>query len=487
MSEPRVTSEILVNILRSNPFPQHHLLDDTAFKSFIEKRGIHIRAETLEYFEEQGLLYPIVRILEEDIFDSVDYHLNYLHQQNRLIFPSKDNFKPWTEYTEGFKRKIVPFYHPYQALLIKEITNSIALKYAVLQTKPTFVIKTIGTPPDHDKENKFLLKRLEEYQKLLSLLFMIEDKYLPQITQRFSGRGGVDINEFWEQWVDWRTKLEPQILLEQSGFSIAEIRKYRKDFAIKANIIDPLKDWYLLVRRISFSKREELIDNALLAQDYYQIVDVLGSFLFDLTGERQIDVTDLIHGPLESWKKVSYGKDVLELDDRDVMRLLLSEYEINPQDNLLLIVEGKTEKDAIPLISKTIFGRSLEQMGIRLFSLNGVDEISPNRSEKLLELLTSSQAYAKPYIILDNHGNARDVLKNYAAHNLIHPEHYRVWGSDFETDNFTTEEVFEEVCKQAKNQNKTLNVTLEKIREIQNRIPKDAPEVYHTYIIQNKS
>lgn len=142
-----------------NPFAQTFLETESGFRSFLEKRGIHIRFDDLEHFEKEGFLYPIVRVIrptflckkiqkiengvtrefwqpleDGETFEGetkkmyegigmVTHSLYDYFQKGLLIFPSKSNFKPWEEYKEDHEETVSPFYHPYQTILVKEILN----------------------------------------------------------------------------------------------------------------------------------------------------------------------------------------------------------------------------------------------------------------------------------------------------------------------------------------------------------------------------
>jgi hypothetical protein len=216
--------------------------------------------------------------------------------------------------------------------------------------------------------------------------------------------------------------------------------------AAQAGFNDSMSDWFMLVHHMRYRKKEQLRGKALLAQDYYEIVDMLGRFLLDLTGEKQFDADDLLDGRQGAWKKRMYGQEV-DYKNRDVLRKLLNEYGINPQDKLLLILEGPTENEAVPLIIRAM-GYDFDRIGIRIMPLGGVGEASPERCEKLLEYLALSQSLAVPNIILDNDQNVKKTLDRYKS-KLVHPDNYRIWNAEFEQDNFTEDELILGVKKQA--------------------------------------
>lgn len=277
------------------------------------------------------------------------------------------------------------------------------------------------------------------------------------------GRGFVNFEEFWNKWFEWTEKFDPHAILNESGFGIEQIKKRRLHFAAQAAFIDPLRSWYILVHHIPYSKREKLKGDALLAQDCYEITEMLGRFLTDLTGEKQLGADDLLDGRRGKWKKEWYGREV-DYKSREVLQKVLTEYGINPQDRLLLIVEGPTEYEAVPRIAQAM-GFGLGLLRIRILPLGGAGEIVRKRSEKLLEYLALAPSATIPYIILDNHPNVKKTLETLKTLKLIRPEHYRVWEREFEEDNFSDEEVLQQVVQQAKKRDFDLKISTEMIEK----------------------
>jgi len=187
----------------------------------------------------------------------------------------------------------------------------------------------------------------------------------------------------------------------------------------------------------------------------------LGRFLTDLTSEMQLDADDLLNGRQGRWKKKWYGREV-DYKSREVLQKVLTEYGINPQDRVLLIVEGPTEYEAIPRIAQAM-EIDLDQLGIRILPLKGAGEIAKKRIEKLLEYLAPSATI--PYIILDNHPNVERTLETLKTLKLIHPNHYRVWKKEFEEDNFSDKEVLQEIVKQARKRGFDLKISIKRIEE----------------------
>ncbi|KPV62276.1 MAG: hypothetical protein AOA66_1390 [Candidatus Bathyarchaeota archaeon BA2] len=176
------------------------------------------------------------------------------------------------------------------------------------------------------------------------------------------------------------------------------------------------------------------------------------------------------------------GKEV-NYKSREVLQKVLTEYEINPQDRVLLIAEGPTEYEAIPRIAQAM-EFDLDQLGIRILSLKGAGEIARKRVEKLLEYLASSVTI--PYIILDNHPNVERELKALESLKLIRPNHHRVWKKEFEEDNFSDEEVVQEIVKQARKRGFDLKISIKMIEEERQACRREEKPIPHLTQILEK-
>jgi len=501
MRGKKIPLDSLVNVIIKNPFPQTFLETAEGFRRFLEERGIKIRTDDLEYFEKQSFLHPIIRVVRptflckkitqvengivkeywqplkageayegetKKMYEGIGEVTHELYDYIRkglIIFPSKSNFKPWDEYIDDHEETVLPFYHPYQEILVKEIEHSTTLMIRdIPKIKKNEMFKRMEKLRKFaETRRKYLFERLKNCQKLIRLFLLVQDRYLPFVRKKFVGRGGVDFYEFWDKWSEWIKNFDVHAVLKESGFNIEQIKNWRLYFAAQAGFIDPLRNWYVLVHHIPYAKREKLKGEALLAQDYYEITEMLGRFLTDLTGEKQLDADDLLDGRQGRWKKKWYGREV-DYKSREVLQKILTEYGINPRDKLLLIVEGPTEHESIPKIAQAM-EINLDQLGIKIMHLGGVGESARKRMEKLLEYLALAPSSTVPYIILDNHPNVRKTLRAFNKLKLIHSNHYRIWKTEFEEDNFSDEEVVREVIRQARKRGFDLGISIEMIEE----------------------
>jgi len=263
MSFKKIPNTSLVNVILKTPFPQTFLMGTWEFRSFLEKRGIRIRDADLERFEEQGLLYPIVRIVrstflwkkikkvengitkeylqpleKDEIFggETVERYAmigdvtrdlyDYL-QEELVVFPSKSNFKPWKEYKDGYETTVLPFYHPYQTFCVTKILNALRLTLdGITELENDELLKRIEILRKFvESRRKSLVKQLKEHEKLTRLLLSIQDRYLPFIRKNFVGKGGVDFYDYWNNWFEWTQKFDPHIVFKESGFTVEQLKE----------------------------------------------------------------------------------------------------------------------------------------------------------------------------------------------------------------------------------------------------------------------
>jgi len=160
-------------------------------------------------------------------------------------------------------------------------------------------------------------------------LISIEDVYLPVIRSFFHG----DFREpdiGFPVWQSLRSKFDPEEALMKSGLTLDELQNWRRQIAAEARHLDPLEKWYLLVRHCTYDKRKKLKGDALFAQDCYEIVEMLGVFLEELTGDPQYGPDDLCDGRHGKWKKEWYGAEV-DFANKDVLRNIAYEYGYLPK------------------------------------------------------------------------------------------------------------------------------------------------------------
>jgi len=226
------------------------------------------------------------------------------------------------------------------------------------------------------------------------------------------------------------------------GIDEDRIKKYQETMSLRARSCDPLENWYDLIQFVSLEKKKRLKEDALLAQTFYSMEMMLRLFYKDLTGQKLSED----FGSENSWKERVYGKDV-SYSNMIFLEYLTNQFHLNPRPKLILIVEGRSEYEQIPRLSKEI-GYSFDTLGIRVELLEGIGNFTSGKIERFIDHYHNLQTIV--YLILDNENNAvnfrnkmlRKKSRYLEANRYITNENYIfIWNTCFEFDNFSDEEI----------------------------------------------
>lgn len=479
----------LLDAYLSKKVPQNLLLTERDLERFARDRGLNIKREDLEYFEELGLLFPVCRlklpIVEEyqvegevrrryaALFD-ISHELKKWYEKRLCEDPTKTKFRPWKEYRDGYQETARALYHPWQFMTLRTVDNWLGHRLSVPQildeNRLTRIKENVRKFWGSQKDwIGFLTKIINRDLRFLPFLISIEDVYLPFVRSIFRGIPR-DSNHGFEVWRSLRSDFNPKEVLSEFDLARKQIENWRKQIAAETRFRDPLKNWYLLVRHANYYKRQKLMGDALFAQDCYEIVEVLGLFLEHLSGEPQYGPEDLFDVKHGEWKKEFYGEEV-DFVNRDVLRKIAYEYGLDYDYRMLLFLEGDTEVHAIPTIADAM-GISFARLGIRLEKLGGYSEIKPKRIEKLLQYARSNKIMV--YIIIDNHEHSKRYAKELIVRKDLPVEEgrVRIWDIDFEEDNFTIKELIEATTRAASRDDISITLTKEVVEKKRERFPK---------------
>jgi hypothetical protein len=469
--------------------PQNLLLTEQDLTRYAEERGLNIGPEDLEYFEELGLLPPLCRlklpIVEERQLDGevrrryaalcdISHELKNWCETGLCEDPIKTKFRPWKEYRDGYQETARALYHPWQFMNLGTILHWIGHRLTVPQIFDEERLKRIrenmkkfwGSQKDWVD---FVTKRVNRDLRFLPFLISIEDVYLPPIRSNFIGILGASDSGF-EIWRSLRSNFDPKKALSEFDLTVEQIENWRTQIAAETRSRDPLRNWYLLVRHVSYHKRQKLTGGALFAQDCYEIIEVLGRFLEDLTGKPQYGPDDLFDGRRGEWKKDFYGGEV-DFANRDVLRRIVYEYGLDYDCKVLLFLEGDTEVNAVPIIADAM-GISFARFGVRPEKLGGYCEIHPKRMEKLLKYAKSNGIMV--YIIIDNHEHSREYVEELLIRKdlPVERDRVRIWNVDFEADNFLIDELIEAAAQAASKDGVSPRITPEMVEKKRELLPK---------------
>jgi hypothetical protein len=235
------------------------------------------------------------------------------------------------------------------------------------------------------------------------------------------------------------------------------LKSLRRNCVLYAETIDPNKALFLLLRHITGSWRQRLKGQALLAFRYYEIAEMLGYFLEDLTGEKQklVDGLEAVDG---DWKKIVFGISSTEIDYRQKVLLpsVTRWFGLDPRSRVLFLVEGESEEK----YSRKWFELNHinpDALGIDIFPLHGVGSLSSVQTRQHLEKAKSDNAGI--FIAVDNEGNARQTLQGFVDAKLVYPIYHldelkndeflglgaALWNPYFEMANFTKDEILDAI------------------------------------------
>ena len=296
----------------------------------------------------------------------------------------------------------------------------------------------------------------DEFRVLLCQV--LANRYFPytqsdQRTISVPGRG-THIPIDWD-WHDYCRTWNAKKVLSEIGVTPEDCKNLYEDLLFRAGWIDPLERWCELVEFVSYEQKKKLKGDALLAQSFYAMAQMVRLFYRDITGERLPKPSE--GGGFDINK--FYGFDVTE-DGLRHLEYLANRYHLNPRPRLILVVEGKGEEKQIPRIARELLGHPFPLVGIQVYNLNGVGNFSGRKRqdrygalEKFIDDHHSRQTIV--FVLLDKEGRVPQVrarlLKaqslSYPDRKITKDEYIHVWEKNIEFDNFGYNEIARAMTK----------------------------------------
>ncbi len=481
--------QLVVRVLLGKRYPQQSLMSPDRFASHAADRGIEMARFRLDRLEEHRLLLPVLRckapvtrhrILTRRPDGSVEYDprpledgaapsqevlqryagysfsgdlLASIAEHGEILWPGRGEFVPWAEYRAPDAMPTVwTFYHPYQVLHADRVQRAILRQIFIWDdgslTNWDAVTETFRA--QCEAAHQALARGHARSLRVLALLLAIEDMYLPFLRDRFTFLG-VDANQ--QDWDEWQRDVDRAAIVAESGWTVEEVKDLRMSYARDADVIDPNRHLFLLLRHLSQRERSRLRGSALLAWDYYEVAELLGLFLGHLTGQRQPRIDEL-WGRGEHEERL-YGVPAQDVDyaRRNVLASLSRRLGLDVRPRVLWIVEGQSEEAFIETTCE-IEGIDLDARDIRLVCMFGV---TPNDRlfNKYLDLVRDWSAAL--LLTVDGGDVGADELVRTVAHRklgriiqlpeLDDPESavfgVLKWDPCFEDANFTAEQLFQ--------------------------------------------
>lgn len=479
----------LKTIIENEWFIVCDLLPSDGFIKFCRSRGINTSREQLEQLEKLKLLYPIARVRFPNVTVKFEYsedrrtyrYLGVLEEgeawsgetredyaafsftkreaedwlKNGWLWdPQSRDFESWSGFLEKGEPRVESYYSMFQCLPLHQLCQDLRIHVGA-EWWSTYSLDQIHQTADRMRE--LAHRMIDAIQRngcrgdnVVVICQAISNRYYPK-TQ--SDRRVLSTSQRWPyhdwRWEEYCRKWDARTVRQLLDISVEELKTLQKRTALDAAWMDPLENWYSLIRFVSVDQRARLKGNALLAQTLYAMEEMLRLFYQDLTG---VSLCPPDESP--DWRRSDfYGEGVPE-DELQYLEFLTNQYHLNPRPRLLLFVEGPGEGQQFPRIARELLGYPMERVGIQVETLWGITEAG--KLERLIDHYHYRQTIV--YLILDNENRARQLRDKLLAAKskypevpgtITKPELIFLWEKCFEFDNFSDEEIAGAMTKAA--------------------------------------
>ena len=437
----------------SLPFPQDNVLTINEFLEALKTRGEPITRELLESWDREGLLNPLFFMTRDKleggtgsmkygtVFSFPTYYKDRM-QEGKLSFPSDGTYRPWKEYLdEDGEEETWIVYHRVQMFRAVQIRRSISW-LTTLELLPEnnseFHTYIENVKRRYASTIQGLLDASDTADKQCKSMLVFGDLYLPRI-RRSLFCSDLKKQRFLEDWFEWSKGFDVGSEVKRLGLDVDTLKRWYTRFSLDGDTHDPLREWFLLVRHIRPAKRQQLRGQALLAQDHYDAAYILKFLLEDLHVTDVCEPDEVMDSRKGSWKTRRYGGPV-DYKSRFVLENMLADYGISTRYGVFLLCEGPTEEVAIPIIGRAM-GIDFEERGIHFECLKGSGF---NKTAWRLRLEQIQGEDGIPFVILDNENDAEEYMDMFNKIGLVDKENCVLWEEEFESGNWSEEEILEQ-------------------------------------------
>ena len=445
-----------VKLMMNSRFPVSNLLSSKDFLKYLSIRGFSTTEKELEYYDKLGLMRPALRLrrpkLNETKYFKYKYvgtnifALQFYNTIGLIEFPADGDFQPWTKYIQDDEDTWL-FYHPYQILQIDHIPFDINYplkthKIETLSGKKNIVDICDRVNQSIEQTKKF---HLSNWIPRVGLLILLDDYYGRSVKKSIPVNvfDPISATEKHLHLRNWAKTFSPIHTMMLCGMKIEHLEEYYTSLSLHARKVDPISEWFLLQRLIKKSRRYDLKNKALLAQEYYGYLFMLGQFIWDISHKKMPEPDDVCRSDSGKWKDRIYGEP-FDYDTKKTQNQILKYFLVDRPIELVIIVEGETEERVIELILEAR-GVDRERDGLFVYNIQGQDNLlhlKPLfRVSQLIDIII--------FGMVDNDRNTNQKIqkmKQYAR-DLGYEKDIRIhiWDRDFETDNFGIEKVVRKV------------------------------------------
>ena len=280
-------------------------------------------------------------------------------------------------------------------------------------------------------------KSLNEYNRIIGLLMVLEERYRPDVISEFYQKP--DDKTFITKWKKWVRKYPAKNILRKSMWNIISLKAEYERMVFDTNQLDPINSWNPFPEIIKRGKKIKLKGKALLAQDFFEALQTLSLFIKDLTGNSMPSPYD--SGQWNTgWKEMVYGEPYDVKSEKTINRIL-SDFLTKRPIICSIIYEGETEDRVIRAIMESVDVYDPEKQGIHLYNTEG----SGNMNQRNLDgyIMRANLVENDVYVIIDK--DAEKLLKKHLDNDNIKHENCIIWNNDFEVDNFGIDIVIEKI------------------------------------------
>jgi hypothetical protein len=320
--------------------------------------------------------------LDRDVYFAMSLYEN--KEIGTLIDPQIEAYKTWYSYMHSYKTAyLYPndstneekmgsfwessfFYSLYQLLLIPKLRNLLwqMHRHRRRQKHPSIWKFRLRL---NERQQKEILKEATENRELMIALTALEAKYLPKLKGHHFSAVYSGFDDFVEELRAYQRSFNPTVILDWIGWDADKVKNTAEKLLWQADKLDPLGDWYELVRMCHPDMLNRLRGDALIALDHRRAAEMLLRFYEDLQAHDAAppfeDVPKRFRGPHNTRLKYDLGT----LDE------VLMEFGLSPQPVVVLIIEGETEEYIVPKTMK-LLGIPQYSSFIQTFNIKGGDK-----------------------------------------------------------------------------------------------------------------
>jgi hypothetical protein len=456
----------LKKFIEEERYLQNPPLKTKDFIDFCKKRGVETDERELEFFEKEGLLYPILRSenprnsLGNHIYIPISFQdfekkvIGQLFKGNKIIDPSKVDFKPYSTFKDKELRfgneRISNYYSSFQIYWLEILKESYSFKVDLIGDKKVvrsyltrfplherkisgfFTVKDLnnfGKELDKKSNNdysKFLfdIEKKKEilksdyilFEKILEFFLSIQEYYYPygrSASRTISIKQ--DINLSSEGWWNKRRNFDPKKELENLKINIKEISYFYWLFSKRSKDILGVKrdDWIQLWKNIALSEKDKLEGKIRLGIEYLQWALMLKKFMEDYCKREILDIDEI--GSIAP-------EDIVKVDPSNMSRYGLASLRNSRNEGLTDPVTGESfylnrykrlfylandfELDYQPRIMVFVEGETEEGIFPKIF------ECYHNKPENLGIEIVNFKGVDKLLSTSKNAKKLRNVIKN---------------------------------------------------------------------------